>query len=90
MSRIQPVDPAATSDAVRALLEKVRASLGVTPNMMKTMAVAPSVLQAYLGFSAGLHGGTLSVRLRETLALLVAESNDCVGHPRFELGTSTL
>lgn len=77
MSRIQPVDPGAASDHVRALLDKVRATLGVTPNMMKTMAVAPSVLQAYLGFSGGLHGGVLSVQLREKLALLVAESNDC-------------
>ena len=41
------------------------------------MAVSPSVLDAYLGFSSALGHGVLPARVREQLALDVGESNHC-------------
>lgn len=35
----------------------------MTPNMMKTMANSPVVLEAYLSFSGALAGGILSAKL---------------------------
>jgi uncharacterized peroxidase-related enzyme len=59
------------------LLDAVKAKLGRTPNMMKTMAQSPAVLEAYLNFSGALGGGKLNARLREQIALISAEINGC-------------
>ncbi|MBW1798067.1 MAG: carboxymuconolactone decarboxylase family protein, partial [Deltaproteobacteria bacterium] len=45
------------------------------PNLMLTMANSHAVLEAYLGFSGALEKGALSARLREQIALVVAETN---------------
>jgi uncharacterized peroxidase-related enzyme len=55
----------------------VQAKLGLTPNMTRTMAASPSVLQAYLAFSGALAGGSLPAGLREQIALAVGEANRC-------------
>ncbi len=45
--------------------------------MMRTMALSPAVLEGYLGLNAALAGGGLNARLREQIALTVAEVNRC-------------
>lgn len=77
MSRIQPVDYENATGAVKELLNAVTAKLGMTPNMMKTMAQSSAVLDAYLKFSEALAGGKLDARLREQIALISAEINGC-------------
>jgi uncharacterized peroxidase-related enzyme len=77
MSRIQPVNYEEATGKVKELLHAVTAKLGMTPNMMKTMARSPAVLQAYLNFSGALAGGELNARLREQIALITAEINGC-------------
>ena len=77
MSRIQPVNYEETTGKVKELLHAVTAKLGITPNMMKTMARSPAVLEAYLNFSGALAGGKLDARLREQIALISAEINGC-------------
>ena len=77
MARIRPVDPTVAEGKARDLLGGVQKALGTVPNMMKTMAHSPAVLQAYLGFSQVLGGGKLSARLREQIALAVAGENHC-------------
>lgn len=77
MSRIQPVNYEQSTGRVRELLDAVTAQLGMTPNMMKTMARSPAVLEAYLNFSGALAGGELNARLREQIALISAEINGC-------------
>jgi uncharacterized peroxidase-related enzyme len=47
------------------------------PNLIATMANSPAVATAYLGLSQALSTGSLSARLREQIALAVAESNGC-------------
>ena len=45
--------------------------------MMRTMAHSPAVLEAYLQASTALSSGVLSARLREQIALAVAQANSC-------------
>ena len=77
MTRIQAIDYEQSTGKARELLDAVKAKLGITPNMMKTMAQSPAVLEAYLNFSGALGGGKLSARLREQIALISAEVNGC-------------
>ena len=64
MSRLQALDPAAATGKAQALLEGVRKKLGVVPNMMRTMAASPSMLEGYLGLSGALGSGQLPAGLR--------------------------
>ena len=77
MTRIQPINYEQSTGKARELLDAVKAKLGRTPNMMKTMAQSPAVLEAYLNFSGAIGGGKLSARLREQIALISAEINGC-------------
>ncbi len=77
MPRIQPIDPAVAEGKAKALLDDVHKALGMTPNIMRTMASSPVVLDAYVGFGKALSGGTLRAPLRELIALAVAGANGC-------------
>lgn len=77
MPRLNAVDPARATGKAKDLLDAVKAKLGLTPNMMRTMAISPAVLEGYLNFGAALGGGSLPARLREQIALAVAEANGC-------------
>jgi uncharacterized peroxidase-related enzyme len=77
MSRIPPVDRNTTTDSVRKNFEAVQNQLGMVPNMMRTMAQSPAVLEGYLGFGAALRRGRLPAALQEQIALAVAETNAC-------------
>lgn len=77
MERIKAIATQDATGKVRELLEGVQKKLGMTPNMMRTMAHSPAVLNAYLNFSGALAGGSLPARLREQIALVVGEANGC-------------
>ena len=77
MTRLTPIDPAAATGKAKELLSAVQAKLRFTPNMMRTMAVSPAVLDGYLCFSSALGGGVLEAKLRERIALAVAGANGC-------------
>jgi uncharacterized peroxidase-related enzyme len=77
MQRITPINLEAAQGRTKELLDAVKANLGIVPNMARSMAVSPPVLEAYLGFIGALGHGVLPSRLREQLALDVGESNRC-------------
>jgi uncharacterized peroxidase-related enzyme len=77
MQRIAAVNPAGATGKTKHLLDAVQAKLGMTPNMMKTMAAAPAALEAYLNFGAALGTGHLDAKFREQIALAVAQANSC-------------
>src|SRR5262245_4382390 len=77
MERITPINPQAAQGRARELLDAVKARLGIIPNMTRSMAVSPPVLEAYVGFIGALGQGVLPARVREQLALDVGEANDC-------------
>lgn len=77
MQRIHAINPAEATGKTKRLLDGVQAKLGMTPNLMKTLAVAPAALEAYLNFGAALGTGTLSAKFREQIAIAVAQANSC-------------
>lgn len=77
MQRVEAVDPATATGYGKQLLDTVQRSLGITPNLMRTMAQSPVVLNGYLQLNAALAAGILNGRLRESLAIAVAEGNGC-------------
>jgi uncharacterized peroxidase-related enzyme len=78
MPRIAAIDPASATGKAKDLLAGVQKALGATPNLMRTMAQAPAVLEAYLAFSGTLQrGGGLSPQEREAVALTLAGENGC-------------
>ncbi len=77
MSRIIPIDPAHATGKAKELLTAVQSKLGITPNLMKTLATAPAALEAYLNFGSSLASGVLDAKFREQIALAVAQANSC-------------
>ena len=77
MQRLQAIDPETATGPAKQLLDGVQKKLGFTPNIMRTMANSPAVLQGYLNFSNALGKGSLSPKLREQIALVVAQDNQC-------------
>ena len=76
-ARISPIDPAVAEGRVRQQLDGVKNALGVVPNMMRTMAHSPALLEGYLSLSAALAKGALRPAVREQLALAVSQVNGC-------------
>jgi uncharacterized peroxidase-related enzyme len=76
MNRITPVLQT-THDGVRRTFDAIEKQLGVVPNMMRTMAQSPRVLEGYLALSGALSRGLLPATLQEQIALAVAEANAC-------------
>ena len=77
MSRLQAINPDQATGQAKRLLDGVQSKLGFAPNIMRTMANSPAVLQGYLDFSNALSKGTLSPKFREQIALAVSEINAC-------------
>jgi uncharacterized peroxidase-related enzyme len=76
MARINPVAKNVDSRTQRTL-ESVEKKLGKVPNLISTLANSPAAVQAYLGYSQALAGGSLSPATREQIALAVSEANQC-------------
>lgn len=77
MTRIAQLDPQTTTGPAKTLFEGVHEKLGVIPNLFRVLGNAPAALQGYLSFSAALADGNFSPKLREQIALVVAETNHC-------------
>ncbi len=77
MTRLQALNPAEATGKTKELFDAVQGKLGVIPNMMRTMAHSPALLEGYLNFGGALEKGVLSTKTRELLALAIGESNDC-------------
>jgi uncharacterized peroxidase-related enzyme len=77
MSRLNLIAPESATGKAKDLLDAVQAKLGMVPNMMRSMANSPAVLDGYLGLSGALARGKLSAKVREQIALAVAETNGC-------------
>lgn len=77
MARLPLVDVQSATGPVKSNFDALQRALGVVPNMTRAMANAPVVLNAYLQFSGALAGGKLPAPLREQIAILTADANDC-------------
>ena len=77
MPRLTAIEITEADPKAKTLLEGVEKKLGLAPNVMRTMANSPAVLEAYLGLGNALAKGSLGPKLREQIALTVAELNGC-------------
>jgi uncharacterized peroxidase-related enzyme len=77
MSRVQLVNPAATSQDRKALLDQITQAFGATPNMFKAVANSPAALRSMWGSFGALASGRLDAKLGEQIAVAVADRNAC-------------
>ena len=77
MSNLPLIDKDTATGQAAELLAQAEKKLGKLPNSFKAMANSPALLQAYLGMSGALAGGTLPPGVRDQLALTVAQYNGC-------------
>ena len=77
MNRIQPLDPAQATGKTQQIFNAVQRQLGTLPNLFRVLGNSPAALEGYINFVAALKGGQISARVREQIALVVAEANLC-------------
>jgi uncharacterized peroxidase-related enzyme len=77
MNHIAQLDPQTTTGPAKTLFDGVQGKLGVVPNLIRVLGNAPAALKGYLNFGAALGDGILSPKVRELIALAVAETNQC-------------
>lgn len=77
MPRLKAIDPKEATGKAKELLDGVKAKIGMVPNLMRTFANSPAALEGYLKFSGALGEGSLNPKLREQIALAVADANSC-------------
>ncbi|MFI9251160.1 carboxymuconolactone decarboxylase family protein [Streptomyces sp. NPDC053069] len=78
MPRIPQLTPDTAEADQRDLLEATHRQLGRVPNLYASLAHGPAALRGYLALRDSLTHGVLTDRLREQLALLVAQENGCL------------
>jgi alkylhydroperoxidase family enzyme len=76
MPLLPPLGNDEASDAARASLERLEAKLGRAPNMYRTLAHAPGVLDAAVSMAQAIRG-ELDPKLRELAYLKVVQLTDC-------------
>lgn len=77
MSRLTIPAVDAAPQASKPLLDAVHKQLGVVPNLMKVIGHSPAALEGYLSLNGALAKGALDAKLRERIALAIAEYNGC-------------
>jgi uncharacterized peroxidase-related enzyme len=77
MNRIHQTDPTTSTGKAEQLFTAVKGKLGFVPNMMRVLGNSPAALEGYLNLSGALASGVLAPKLREQIALAVAEINGC-------------
>ncbi len=77
MTRLNTLSPETATGRAKDLLDAVQHKLGMVPNMTRAMAGSPATLDGYLQLSGALAKGSLTAKVREQLALAVAEANGC-------------
>jgi|SRR4051794_4109564 uncharacterized peroxidase-related enzyme len=76
-ARLTSIEPAHADAHTHQLFETIKARTGKVPNMMKTMAHSPALLEGYLAFSGALNKGVLPEVTRQEIALFVSQENGC-------------
>ncbi len=77
MSRLNAINPDTATGKASELLNTVKTSLGIVPNLTKVMANQPAVLDTFLAIGGTLSKGDFDPKTREAIALAVAGANGC-------------
>lgn len=76
-SRIHLVDPDRAIGDIRRLFAELRTQFAGVPSLFKAVANSPVALEGLMGLHAVLASGEFNEKIREQLALAIAESNLC-------------
>src|SRR5690242_9739404 len=77
MQNLKSIDPAEATGKTKEILDGLQRTLGTVPNSMRIMANSPAALKAYMSFNAALGEAALPPKLREQLAIAIANVNTC-------------
>jgi len=77
MPRLNPIDPNKAQGKTKLVLDELQKSLGMTPNIMRTLANSPAALEAYVGLLEALGGAGIDAKTREAIALATSGANGC-------------
>jgi hypothetical protein len=78
MDRVRRIDVAEAAGETREIFETYQRERGNVPNMFRTMAHRPEILQTMIRhFRAVLTPGSLGLRLKELIAVAVSGLNRC-------------
>jgi uncharacterized peroxidase-related enzyme len=77
MSTLAALASAQTTPEAQAVLSAVQSSLGLVPNLFRVAANSPAALNALVGLNGALAKGRLRAKVRESIALEVAQENGC-------------
>jgi uncharacterized peroxidase-related enzyme len=76
-TRITPVDPAAADEPTQKALDGFEARFGTPSPFVLALAASPAALEGYTELTKALARGSFRARVREQIALLVADRNEC-------------
>jgi uncharacterized peroxidase-related enzyme len=77
MSTLAALATAEATPEAQAALAAVQSSFGLIPNLFRVAANSPAALNALVGLHGALAKGHLRAKLRESIALAVAQENGC-------------
>lgn len=77
MTHIRQLELNETAPKAQELLGGVEQKIGIIPNLYKVIAHSPAALEAYLNQGAALASTSLSMKLREQIAVTIAGVNGC-------------
>jgi len=77
MSRFDQIEPEQATGKSKELLDAVGAQYGSVPNGFKVLAASPQAFQGYLDFENAVADGVLSEQIRQQIAILVSNANEC-------------
>ncbi len=77
MSRIQKISIEQATGETAELYSGIKKAIGVVPNLYQTVGNSSRALKTLLGIGSGIKGGLISAADQESIALAVAQSNDC-------------
>ncbi len=77
MAMVSYVTNEQAGEKVRSIFEGMEKTLGVVPNVFRTMAHGPEMLEAFLTLNATLPATQLDGKLRELAYIKTSELNEC-------------
>ncbi len=77
MTRIQPATVESAPESTRPILEEIKGSLGMVPNLLGTLGKSPAALNSYVKQKEAIKTGSLGDQIGESLAIAIASFSQC-------------
>lgn len=77
MGRVKPVTKEQASPELQTIYQNIENKLGKIPNIFLNLGNSVNTLQAFLALSTAAEKTSLNPKLREQIALMISQANDC-------------